>query len=378
MPLRHSWSRSLAGNCMVYSIRYRREWLELELYCKDHIATILLNVINGRIQHKDRREPELLGNIEVKDKFFVISCYNGLGNRLWSRVLKGIGAKFLCRKEICVSLLMKPDRKLEINILDKDGEVLDTMGVPNVYDFDIGGSREMIAVTTRGFREESTSTFLIDPSIASIIDHITGFGGHVISGLDLLFIVGYREREVITKVYSNEGEEVLEINGYPAIPPQNPIPYKVLGSEKFEIRKIVIIDKYEVKVFDPYDYSMIYTLMKPPFIRGVIDVNDEDYSITSLSTIMGKPYIVKYGINGNVQWISHIVRGFRYAFVSNKLLAMHVEGINGYETRVYRIDDHTLIHLDTFGSNAYPIFIRKDSILLSNDKIVSAYTWSEE
>ncbi len=374
MALKHEWSRPLPSGCEIYSVRIHGEWIDLSLYCSDYISQILINIINGRIQTKERKGLELKGVIERRGEFYVATCYRGYENKLWNKVLRGLNLRFLCRTEICVSALMKPNRDVEITIMDKDGETIDIMTITNVYDYDMKASSSLIVLTTKGYREESTSTLLIDPATASIIDHITGFGGNVLASLDHVFVSGFRENRIVTKVFSSDGEEVLEIDGQPVIPPYNPIAYQIPGSERFEAKNIVVMDRYEVKVFDTFDYSTIYTVLRPPFTRGVIDIDHEEYSIVTLSHIMGKPFILKYDFNGVVKWVSHIVRDLYYALVSNQLVAMYTRTPHGGETRVYRIEDGTLIHEDSFGYDVYPLVVRRNNVLLTNEKVVSSYT----
>lgn len=369
----HEWTRPLPSECSIFSIRFRREWLDIELYCREGIVESSINTLNGRIELKDRREPELKGVVERKGEVYVATAYRGFGNKLWTKTLKGLSVRFLCKTELCVLSILKPNRELEASLLDKDGETIDTVVLRSVYDYDLRSSHSMIALSTIGFGEESTSTLLIDPSTASIVDHITGYGGYVVACLDHVIVNGYRDNRAVAKVFSSEGEEVLEVDGKAVLPPYNPFVYQLDGSERFEVKKIVLIDKYEVKVFDPYDYSMIYTVSRPPFTRGVLDIDVEEYRIVSLSHLMGKPLILEFDFRGSVKWVSHVIHGFRYGLVSSDMVSLYFIGDEGGETRIYSIEDNNLIHEDSFGGNVYPIALRKNRVILTNEKLISSY-----
>ena len=92
-----------------------------------------------------------------------------------------------------------------------------------------------------------------------------------------------------------------------------------------------------------------------------------------MTNLIGKPYLAKYGQAGDIKWISHILHGVNYVLASDKIVAVnHREPVR--ETRVYRIVGNTLVHEDTFGSQVYPLLVRGDTVILTNNKVVSSYS----
>jgi hypothetical protein len=376
LPLRHTWTRALPSNCVIDNVRFREEYVALRLYCKDSMVEYLINFISGKVDTRKIGEPELRGIVERKREFRTLICFKGYKNRVWSRISRSLSTKMICRKDVCVIADLKPNYALDITVLTGSGDVLESVTVSRVYHFDIAGADNLIAVTTRGVRAESTITMLIDGSTGSVIDHVTGFGGSAIASPDYVLIYGEHEGKIITHGYNNDGEEIIPggEEGLPILPPFNPIPHKVPGSDIFETKRIVFMGRNELRIYNPEEYVMEYTLVKPPFTRGVFNININEYTITVLAQIMGWPLIITFDFKGRIKWLSHIIRDLRYALVSGSVIAMYVHnGVRG-ETKIYSIKDNTLIHEESFGPNALPLLVRRTSILLTDGRVVAAYT----
>ncbi len=373
MAVIHNWSRQLPENCELHFFRVTTDQIVLGLYCSDYLQELRVNTINGKIELGDRRKPELKGKVEMRKNFFIVSCYQGLGKILWNRVERGLNTKVLCKMEICIIATMNKDRELEVKIVDKRNEELDRIRIANVYDFHIGASDELIILSTTGFTEESNTVTIIDPATVSIVEHVPGFGGFVLSSSEHVFVYGYKEGGMITKVFTGEGEEVLETEGIPVLPPYNPFAYPLIHHGMFSTENIIIMDRNEIKVFDPYDFSLIYTALKPPLTRGVINVDINEPSMIVYGILTGKPYLIKYDHAGVVKWISHVLRDFVYALTSDKIIAMYIRSLGG-ETRIYRIAGNTLIHEESFAPHVFPLLVRGDTVILTDSRIISSYS----
>ena len=369
----HNWSRQLPENCELDYFRIISDQIMIGLYCRDYLIEVRVNAINGKVEIGERKRPELRSRVELRKNFYIISCYQGKDRVLWNRIERGLNTKVLCRMEICVIATLNKNRELEVKIVDKRNEEIDRVRINDVYDFHMSSSENLIVVSSIAVSEEANTTLIIDPATASIVDHRTGFGGYSLADLEHVLVFGYHGESVITKVFSSEGEEVLESEGVPVLPPYNPFPYPINPRGDFSGNYITLIDRSEIKVFDSYDYSLIYTALKPPLTRGVIDVDVEEPSTTVYTVLAGKPYIAKFDHMGNIRWISHILTGFTYALTSDKLVAVHVSR-GGGETRVYRIEGNALIHEESFGPRVYPILVRGDTIILTDGRIISSYS----
>lgn len=375
MPLRHAWTRALPSNCSLDAVRFREEYIELRLYCSDSMTLYMVNFISGKVDIRRAGEPELRGVVERKREFRTLICYKGYGNRAWSRIYRGLNAKMICRKDVCVTANLKPNYALDVSVMTGNGDVLESITIGGVYHFEVVGAENLIVVTTRGVRADSTITMLIDGSTGSVIDHITGFGGSAVSSLDYVFVYGEYEGKIVTHGYNNDGEEIIPggEEGLPILPPFNPISHKVPNSEIFEIKQVVIMGRNELKLYNPEDYVIEYTLIKPPFTRGVFNININDYTAAVLAQIMGRPLIINYDFKGRVKWISHIVRDLRYAIISGNVVAIYTHNGRNGETKIYSVKDNTLVHEESFGPNALPLLVRRSSILLTDGRIVASY-----
>lgn len=373
MSLIHNWSRNLPRDCNIHYTRFESDWVIFGLYCTESIEEISIDTISGKLQKRRSSEAELKGFSEFRKNFYVLTCYRGLNKRIWNRVERSLNSKIICRQNICVTASLKPERVLEIKIIDIKNEDLETISIENTYDFHIGSSLDLIAVTTTGIRQEYSATVLIDPATLSVLDHLTGFGGYIVESTDYLLIYGFSKGKYVTKMYSSHGEEVLEIDGIPVLVPYNPLTHRVHRDKLFDTKFIGIIDKNDIKIVDPSDFSIILTCIKPPFTRGVLSVDLEMYSVTVYSVFGNKPLIIKYDSSGAPVFISHELSGFRYGLFTSKMATIYVE--RGYgETRVYRIVDNMLIHEDSFGPGVFPIFVRGDTVILTDSKKISSYS----
>ncbi|ADI31693.1 hypothetical protein [Staphylothermus hellenicus] len=375
MPIRHAWSRALPSNCSLDAVRFREEYIELRLYCADSMTLYTVNFISGKVDIRRIGEPELRGAVERKREFRILTCYKGYGNRAWSKIYRGLNTKMICRKDVCVVANLKPNYALDISAVTSNGDVLESVTVGGVYHFEVAGSDNLIVVTTRGIRADSTTTMLIDGSTGSVIDHVTGFGGSAVSSLDYVFVYGEHEGKIITHGYNNEGEEIIPggEEGLPILPPFNPIPHRVPGSEIFEVKKVVLMEKNFLKLYNPEDYVIEYTLLKPPFTRGVFNINIHNYSATVLAQIMGWPFIINYDFKGRVIWSSHIIRDTIYGIVTGNIVALYVDNGKIRETKLYSVKDNTLVLEESFGPNALPLLVRRSNILLTDGRVVASY-----
>ncbi|ABN69365.1 hypothetical protein Smar_0252 [Staphylothermus marinus F1] len=375
MPIRHTWSRALPSNCSLDAVRFREEYIELRLYCADSMVLYTVNFISGKVDVRRIGEPELRGVTERKREFKTLICFKGYGNRAWTKIYRGLNTKMVCRKDVCVIANLKPNYALDINVVTGNGDVLESVTVGGVYHFEVVGSDNLIAVTTRGIRADSTITMLIDGSTGSVIDHITGFGGSAVSSLDYVFVYGEHEGKIITHGYNNDGEEIIPggEEGLPVLPPFNPIPHKVPGSEIFEVKQVVLMGKNFLKLYNPEDYVIEYTLLKPPFTRGVFNINVNNYTAAVLAQIMGMPFIINYDFKGRVVWISHIIRDTIFAIISGDIVALYVDYGKMRETKIYSVKDKTLVLEESFGPNVLPLLVRRSNILLTDGRVVASY-----
>jgi len=346
------------------------EFIEFKLYCKDKVQTVKLDTIHGKMEFGDSKKPGLIGRVEYRRGLYIVSCMEGLDKIAWSRVEKTLNAKIACRYDICVLATLNDKHVLTIKLIDKSNEELDEVNLENIYDFHIGGSEDLLVVSAISHTMEYNSTLLIDPTTVSILDHVTGFGGYILASLENTFVYGFKQGLLTTKVFSIEGEEILETTGIPVLPPFNPFSYPIGEYQLYSTPYIVIMDRNELKVYDPFDYTIKFIGLKPPLTRGVVNVDPDHGDIVVYASFTNKPFIAKFNIDGSIDWISHIIYGFRYALVSSGIVAVC---LNNMETRIYRVSEPVLIHEDSFAP-AYPIFARGNTIILTDGKLVSSYT----
>jgi len=373
LTLTHEWTRYIPEHCDIYSVISSGEHLLLNLYCRDYVVEAKLNIVTGKLEFGERKKPVLRGRVEFRKDLFLVTCFYGKDRVLWNKVEHGIGAKIACRMDICVVSSMSKERVLAVKVIDNRGEVLDQLTVPNVYDYHVASSENIIAVSTIGFSEENTVTLLVDAATASIVDYRSGFGGYAVADLDHVYVYSYRAGNAVTKVFDNNGDEVLESDGIPVLPPYNPFAYRANKLFDHGPSHIVIMDKSTLKIYDPSEYTLITTMLKPPLIRGVMRVDVEKPSVVAFTSFMGRLYLAEFAFNGEIEWVSHVLPQLSYGIASNKLVALYVERETG-ETRVYRISDGMLVHEDTFAPNVYPLAVRGNQVVLTNNQLISAYT----
>ncbi|MEM0355434.1 MAG: hypothetical protein QXO78_01745 [Desulfurococcaceae archaeon] len=373
MSLKLDWKRTFPEDCIITGFKHESESIFFNLYCSSNELDVAVNVNNGRLTIKEQREPGLLGTFEFREHLFIATCYQGLGNRLWYRTCRGVITRFHCQQNLCILATLSKDRVLEASILDKNGETLETMKYNNVLDFTIGSSRDILALSISGLDIDYSRSILIDLSTMNIVDEIEKFGGQIVSTMDHVAVYGFKEYGLThTKFFDKRGEEVLEIEGIPYFPPYNPLPIPIHERLKFPTNIIVVGDKHNVKIINPRDYSIIFAYTKMPFTKGIFDVDLEENTLISLLNLMGKPVLIKHDIRGVVDWVSHIMREVSYLVSSRNLVALNTR-IFGGETRIYRVMDRKLIHIDSFGSNTIPIVINEDSVILTNGRLVTRY-----
>ncbi len=371
MPIRHIWTRGLPESCRLEGVGFRDEWIVFKLYCRDEMRSLTIDFLSGKTSIRSLGEPELRGMVEHKREFHTIFCYKGLKRRVWNKIIRGLNVKMICRKDICVVAVVNPNYSLEVQTYSGSGDLLEKIGLGRIYHFDLVASDNIIAVTSAGFTEEGTATILFDGSTGTVIDYYTGFGGYAVASPEMVFIMGKQDDIFMTRGYNNDGEEMINDEGLPVLPPFNPIPLPVQGMEGYEPRIIALMDRHEIKVYNTIDYSIDYTFIRPPFTRGLFGI--DEYSTTVLSSIMGNSLIINYDLKGRVKWASHLVRDLKYAVVSTNLVAMYVEREGRGETRLYSINEDILKHEETFGPNAKPIMARRSHIVLTDGRVVAAY-----
>lgn len=373
MSLKLDWKRTFPDGCIIRGIKNEDESIIFNLYCSDKEIDIAINVNNGRQTIKEQRETGLLGTLESRESVHIATCYRGLGNRAWYKVYRGVITKFCCQQTLCIQATLNKERVLDASILDKNGETIETLRFSNVFDFSIDSSRDIMALSITGINIESSHSILIDLSTVDIVEELERFGGRILSTMDHLLIYGFKEHGLTyTKVFDKKGEEVLEIEGIPYLPPYNPLPIPVHGALKFTSGSIVVADKHTVKIVSPRDYSIITIYVKIPFTRGVFYVDLEENSMISLSNLMGKVVLIKHDARGVVDWVSHILREVAYLVASRSIIVMNTKGLGG-ETRVYQVSGKTLIHIDSFPPNVLPIIALGDSIVLTDGRVVTRY-----
>lgn len=373
MGIVHNWSRVLPENCAIQYVKQESDWLVIGLYCTDSFEEVSIDIINGKIQRRSSSEPELIGASEFRRNFYVITCYKGLNKRVWSRVEHSLNSKTICRQNVCVVTSMKPDRSLEVKLVNAKNEEVESISIENTYDFQVGASLNLIVVTTTGIRVENSSTVLIDPATLSILDYVNGFGGYVTESTDYLLVYGFSRGKYVTKIYDSHGEEVFEIDGIPVLIPFNPLTHKIRRNMLFDTRFIGIIDKNDIKIIDPVDFSILLTIIKPPFTRGVLSVEPDMHVVTVYSVFGNKPLIIKFDSTGTPVSISHEINNLRYGLFTSKAAAIYIEREFG-ETRIYSIVDNLHIHEDSFGPNVYPLTMRGDVVILTDSRKVSSYS----
>jgi hypothetical protein len=164
---------------------------------------------------------------------------------------------------------------------------------------------------------------------------------------------------------------MIHDEGVPILAPFNPIPHSIPRMEGFTPRILAIMDRLEIKVYNQYDYSIDYTFIRPPFTRGLFNI--DEYSASVLASIMGQPVIVNYDFKGRIKWVSHLIKDLKYAIISSNLVALYVERGGRGETRIYSIKGDMLQHEESFGPNALPIIARRSHIVLTDGRVVAAY-----
>ncbi len=372
MAVRRIWVRTLPENCGLDGIGFQDEWIVFRLYCRNEQKNMLIDFLSGKTSIRSMGEPELRGRVEHRREFHTLFCYRGLKQRVWNRIIRGLNVKMVCRKDICVTGIIHPDHSLEVQIYSGNGDLLEKIGVGRVFHFDIVGSDNIIVVTTMGFTREETVTILFDGSTGTVVDYYTNFGGYALSSPDMVYVIGREEEALYTRGYNNDGEEIINDEGIPILIPYNPIPHQIPGMERFQSKGLIILDRMEVKVYNTFDYSIDYTILRPPFTRGVFYI--DEYNIAVLGSIMGHSVILNYDLKGRIKWVSHLVRDLEYAIVSPSLVALYVKRNGRGETRIYSIDENTLRHEESFGPNAMPIIARRSYIVLTNGRVVAAYS----
>ncbi len=372
MAIKRIWVRTLPENCGLDGISFQDEWIVLKLYCKDEQKNMLIDFLSGKTSIRSLGEPELRGKVEHKREFHTLFCYRGYKQRTWNRIIRGLNVKMVCRKDICVVGIVHPDYNLEVQIYSGSGDLLEKIGIGRVYHFDIVGSDNLIVVSTAGFTRDETATVLFDGSTGTVVDYYTNFGGYAIASPDMVYVIGREEDRVFTRGYNNDGEEVINDEGLPVLIPYNPIPHQIPGMDKFQNKGLAIMDRFEVKVYNTFDYSIDYTVLRPPFTRGIFYI--DEYNMAVLASMMGQTVIINYDLKGRIKWVSHLVRDLEYAIVSPNLIALYVKRKGRGETRIYSIDENTLRHEESFGPNAMPVIARRSHIVLTNGRVIAAYS----
>ena len=371
MPVKHIWTRGLPEGCELEGVGFYDEWIEFRLYCRDEMRMVRIDFLSGKTSIRSLGEPELRGSVEHKREFHSVFCYKGLKRRVWNRIIRGLNVKMKCRKDICVVAVVQPNYNLEIQTYSGNGDLMEKIGLGKVYHFDVVASENLIAVTSAGFTEEGTATVLFDGSTGTVIDYYTGFGGYAVASPEMVFIIGKQEERTYTRGYNNDGEEMIHDEGVPVLAPFNPIPHQIDGMNGFQPKIVALMDRHEIKIYNTIDYSIDYTVIRPPFTRGVFHI--DEYNAAVLSMAMGKTLIINYDLKGRIKWASHLVRDLRYAVISSNLVAMYVQRNKKGETRLYSISGNILKHEESFGPNAMPIIARRSHIVLTDGRVVAAY-----
>ncbi len=367
------WQYRVPNECLVDLIEHRGEWLNLGLYCSDDYRRISIDIASGRAVMRGGGELELRGVVEFKREFYVLRCFHGFGNRVWSLTKKALAAKMMCRKETCVVALLKPNYNLEVNIINRMGTILDTITLGNTIDFDIGATQNTIFLSTISPYTENSTVLLVDAASNTVIDEITGFGGHILSSPSLVIINGEHENRFYAKIYSDEGEEIVFDEGVGILLPYNPYPYQIPGIDLYHEKTVIVMDQFSIKVYSIADLNLEYTLLKPPHTRAVFDVDPEANTVTALARVSGLPIVVNFGFKGEVRWQSHIVRGLSRVLHSNTIATLFDEYYKR-ETRINLIKPPVLEEITRFSPGTEPLVVWGKSFILFDGEFIRAYT----
>ncbi|MCD6301304.1 MAG: hypothetical protein J7L82_04460, partial [Staphylothermus sp.] len=374
--VKNLWSRTLEKNCIIDAVKYQYEWIELLLYCKDQYLSYRINSISGKMEIKRLDRVPLRGKVGRRREFYTLVCYRGLENRVWTKIVKVLNAKMICRKDICIATLAKPGLVLEINIFSGNGETLEKFTINGVMDFKLVASDNLIAVTTRGDRRQGTVTIIVDSSTGSIIEQQTGFGGGAIADMNYVLVFGEHEGKVFTQGYNNDGEEIIPggEEGLPVLIPYNPFPAMIDDQiSMFESKQIVLMGKNELKLYNPEEFLIEYTFIRPPFTKGVLSLNVHKNITSVIARIMDRPVVATYDINGKILWISPTIRNLKYALITSEIVGMAVKENDVWKTKVYRIKGDNLELEQIFAPNVLPIYARKDNITVTDGNVIALY-----
>ncbi|MET1159596.1 MAG: hypothetical protein ABWW65_01420 [Thermoprotei archaeon] len=373
MNIVRNWTTTLPEYCGIESIRFESEWIILDLYGKGNEAKIALNTINGKIQKREVREPGLKGFVEKKANEYIISIMKGCNNKLLSKVIRGLNVKLMCKQDLCIIAHINRERVLTITLISRDGSIIDELKIGKVYEFDIASTASVLALSTIGVNEETTLLLLVDPSTKSVIERLTGFGGFLLPSLDFIIVYSYIENKPFSKIYTENGEELFEIDGLPTLPPYTPFP-RHTNQYLCEPHKIVFITKNDIRVVNSRDFTLENILPKPPLMRGVVDVDSRSYVITGFSKISGLPLLTQYLVTGDIKWFIHATNSFSYALASQRLIAIYSRSpLN--ETRIYALDDNGMpLYIDSFAPNVFPLIVKENTVILTDIKMVSSYS----
>ncbi len=376
MPLTLLWERRIPPECGVEAVSRRSEWLILRLYCREDMRELKVDTGSGRTSVRILGEPELRGWVEWRREFHTLRCVRGYGVQAWKKTVRALSVKMVCRKDICVAGVMKPNSNLQVDILGRNGSVLETVNLGNIVDYQLQATDSLIVLTALGYDESFTTTMLIDASTASIIDDIPGFGGLVVTSPEFAFVTGEHEGRIFTRGFTSDGEEILVDEGLPILVPSNPLPHMVPGGEFRSPEQLIIMDRYNLKVYNTYDYTMEYTVMRPPRTRGVFDISPDTGSITALSIHGDEPVIVNYGFQGEVRWYSHIVRGVTRVLQGGSIIAVY-DGAARRETKIYSVRPPGLGLERVLAPRVEPLLVRGNTAIVFNGYLIAAYTLEE-
>ncbi|RLG82487.1 MAG: hypothetical protein DRO40_07625 [Thermoprotei archaeon] len=374
MPFTRLWRYRIPSECLLDGFEYSDEWLNIDLYCRDEVRKVSIEVTSGRTITGGGSSLELRGVVEFKREYFVLRCFYGYGNVMWSKIRSALDAKIMCRKETCVIGLLRPDNILEVNIINKAGQILETFTLDNVLDFDIGGSRNLIILSTISAHPEHSIVLLVNAISNAVIDEIRGFGGRIISSPYRVIINGKHEGKYYARIYSDEGKELAYTEGIGVFIPYNPYPFQLPGTELYNEKFIVITDLFTVKVYNIMDLGLECSFIKPPRMRAIFNVDLEDNNVTTLSRIFDQPLIVNYSFNGEPLWQTHIVRGVSRVLHSASILALY-DGFYRRETRLSLIKMPVVVEEERLGPGVEPLIIWGRYIVLFDGEFIRAYVY---
>ncbi len=374
MPFTRLWQYKIPDECILDGLEHRGEWLNLELYCRDDVRKVSIEIASGRAVSRGGSPLELRGVVEFKRDYYILRCFYGYGNRVWSKIKSAVNAKIMCRGETCVIGLLKPNYSLEVDIVNRAGTILESITLGNTLDFDIGGSRNLIVLSTISPYPEHSTVLLIDATSNTVIDEITGFGGRVVSSPSRIIVNGEHEGRYYARIYSDEGEELAYDEGVGVFIPYNPYPFQIPGIELYDEKLIVITDLFTIKVYNITDLNLEYTFIKPPHMRAVFNVDPESNTVTTLSRINDQPLIVNYSFKGEPRWQTHIVRGVSRVLHSTSLIALFDEFYRN-ETRIGVIKAPVVIEEERFGPGVEPLLVWGRNIVLFDGEFIRAYVY---